>query len=437
MWPKMDHPGRREGSLVSAGRPLLHFLSIGARRPCASYTIPLNMIVRTTAMLFVNRLVHTLVPGSESEPVDTSCRTRAGFTASLICIGLNITLCLAKGIAGLLAGSVSLVADAFNNLSDAGASIVTLLGFKLAGQKPDPEHPFGHGRLEYISGLIVSMVILLMGIELAKSAVEKILHPEAVEFTLLTGGILLASILVKLYMYLYNRAVGKKIGSAAMEATAMDSLSDCAATAAVLAATLIGHFTSLQIDGWCGIVVAALVLWAGIQAARDTISPLLGQPPAPEFVQRIEEIVLSSPVVQGIHDLIVHDYGPGRVMISLHAEVPAHGDIMALHDEIDNIEQRLRRELGCAATIHMDPIVTNDKLTAETRERVAQLVRGIDEHITIHDFRMVTGPTHTNVIFDAVVPFKFRLSDHEIQAAVKRLDSSYFAVVQIDRDYTK
>ena len=257
----------------------------------------------------------------------------------------------------------------------------------------------------------------------------------------MTGGILLASILVKLYMYLYNRAVGKKIGSAAMEATAMDSLSDCAATAAVLAATLIGRFTSLQIDGWCGIVVAALVLWAGIQAARDTISPLLGQPPAPEFVQRIEEIVLSSPVVQGIHDLIVHDYGPGRVMISLHAEVPAHGDIMALHDEIDNIEQRLRRELGCAATIHMDPIVTDDKLTAETRERVAQLVRGIDEHITIHDFRMVTGPTHTNVIFDAVVPFKFRLSDHEveqeIQAAVKRLDSSYFAVVQIDRDYTK
>ena len=368
-------------------------------------------------------------------------RQAYGMLCGIVGIGFNVLLFALKLIAGTLSGSIAITADAFNNLSDAGSSLVTLLGFKLAGQKPDPEHPFGHGRLEYISGLIVSMVILLMGIELAKSAVEKILHPEAVEFTLLTGGILLASILVKLYMYLYNRAVGKKIGSAAMEATAMDSLSDCAATAAVLAATLIGHFTSLQIDGWCGIVVAALVLWAGIQAARDTISPLLGQPPAPEFVQRIEEIVLSSPVVQGIHDLIVHDYGPGRVMISLHAEVPAHGDIMALHDEIDNIEQRLRRELGCAATIHMDPIVTDDKLTAETRERVAQLVRGIDEHITIHDFRMVTGPTHTNVIFDAVVPFKFRLSDHEveqeIQAAVKRLDSSYFAVVQIDRDYTK
>ena len=263
-------------------------------------------------------------------------RQAYGMLCGIVGIGFNVLLFALKLIAGTLSGSIAITADAFNNLSDAGASIVTLLGFKLAGQKPDPEHPFGHGRLEYISGLIVSMVILLMGIELAKSAVEKILHPEAVEFTLLTGGILLASILVKLYMYLYNRAVGKKIGSAAMEATAMDSLSDCAATAAVLAATLIGHFTSLQIDGWCGIVVAALVLWAGIQAARDTISPLLGQPPAPEFVQRIEEIVLSSPVVQGIHDLIVHDYGPGRVMISLHAEVPAHGDIMALHDEIEH-----------------------------------------------------------------------------------------------------
>ena len=272
-------------------------------------------------------------------------------------------------------------------------SIVTLLGFKLAGQKPDPEHPFGHGRLEYISGLIVSMVILLMGIELAKSAVEKILHPEAVEFTLLTGGILLASILVKLYMYLYNRAVGKKIGSAAMEATAMDSLSDCAATAAVLAATLIGHFTSLQIDGWCGIVVAALVLWAGIQAARDTISPLLGQPPAPEFVQRIEEIVLSSPVVQGIHDLIVHDYGPGRVMISLHAEVPAHGDIMALHDEIDNVEKELREKLGCDAVIHMDPVVTDDERLNQLHAQVQQIVAGIDSNLSMPDFRAVFGPT--------------------------------------------
>ena len=368
-------------------------------------------------------------------------RQAYGMLCGIVGIGFNVLLFALKLLAGALSGSIAITADAFNNLSDAGASIVTLLGFKLAGQKPDPEPPFGHGRLEYISGLIVSMVILLMGIELAKSAVEKILHPEAVEFTLLTGGILLASILVKLYMYLYNRAVGKKIGSAAMEATAMDSLSDCAATAAVLAATLIGHFTSLQIDGWCGIVVAALVLWAGIQAARDTISPLLGQPPAPEFVQRIEEIVLSSPVVQGIHDLIVHDYGPGRVMISLHAEVPAHGDILTLHDEIDNVEKQLHDKLGCEAVIHMDPIVTNDEAVNVTHQRIAALVRGIDENISIHDFRMVTGPTHTNVIFDAVVPYGCKMSDREaeekIKKAVHELDPSYFAVVQIDKSYVR
>ena len=368
-------------------------------------------------------------------------RQAYGMLCGIVGISFNVLLFALKLLAGTLSGSIAITADAFNNLSDAGASIVTLLGFKLAGQKPDPEHPFGHGRLEYISGLIVSMVILLMGIELAKSAVEKILHPEAVEFTLLTGGILLASILVKLYMYLYNRAVGKKIGSAAMEATAMDSLSDCAATAAVLAATLIGHFTSLQIDGWCGIVVAALVLWAGIQAARDTISPLLGQPPAPEFVQRIEEIVLSSPVVQGIHDLIVHDYGPGRVMISLHAEVPAHGDILTLHDEIDNVEKQLHDKLGCEAVIHMDPIVTNDEAVNVTHQRIAALVRGIDENISIHDFRMVTGPTHTNVIFDAVVPYGCALSDREaeekIKKAVHELDPRYFAIVQIDKSYVR
>ena len=372
---------------------------------------------------------------------DAAVRRAYGVLCGAVGIVINLLLFALKLFAGTLAGSVAVTADAFNNLSDAGASIVTLLGFRLAGQKPDPEHPFGHGRLEYISGLIVSIVILLMGFELLRDAVGAILHPEAVECSVLTVAILLVSICAKFYMYCYNRGVGKKISAAAMQATAADSLSDCAATAAVLLATLAGYFLHWQIDGWCGLVVSLLILWAGVQAARDTLSPLLGQPPSEEFVQEIRDIVMESQVVCGIHDLVVHDYGPGRVMISLHAEVPAHGDIMALHDEIDNIEQRLRRELGCAATIHMDPIVTDDKLTAETRERVAQLVRGIDEHITIHDFRMVTGPTHTNVIFDAVVPFKFRLSDHEveqeIQAAVKRLDSSYFAVVQIDRDYTK
>ena len=368
-------------------------------------------------------------------------RTAYGVLCGAMGIGINLLLFTLKLIAGAAAGSVAVTADAFNNLSDAGASIVTLLGFRLAGQKPDPEHPFGHGRIEYVSGLIVSLIILLMGLELLRDAAAAILHPGAVECSVLTVSVLLASICGKFYMYCYNRSIGKKIGAAAMQATAADSLSDCAATAAVLLATLAGHFFQWQIDGWCGLAVSLLILYAGYQAARDTLSPLLGQPPSPEFVQKIRDIVLANGAVCGIHDLVVHDYGPGRVMISLHAEVPAHGDILALHDEIDNVEKELHDKLGCEAVIHMDPIVTNDETVNEARHKVAALVRGIDEGISIHDFRMVTGPTHTNVIFDAVVPYGCRLSDREateeIRKAVRRLDENYYAIVQIDKSYVR
>ena len=359
----------------------------------------------------------------------------------IVGICLNIVLFALKFFAGSISGSIAITADAFNNLSDAGASVVTLLGFKLAGKKPDPDHPFGHGRIEYLSGLAVSLVILLMGFELLRDSLDKILHPAAVEFSLLAVFILLASVAVKCYMYLYNRAVGKKIDSAAMQATAADSLSDCIATGAVLLATLVGHWTNLQIDGWCGLIVSGLILFAGCNAAKDTIAPLLGQPPEREFVDEIERTVMAHELVRGIHDLVVHDYGPGRVMITLHAEVPADHNIMDIHDEIDLIEVELREKLGCEATIHMDPIDMNDKTVMETRKKVAQLVSLIDEQITIHDFRMVTGPTHTNVIFDAVVPFAFRLSDKEVEErikdAVRTLDGNYFAVIQIDKSYVK
>ena len=368
-------------------------------------------------------------------------RQAYGVLCGIVGICLNIVLFALKFFAGTISGSIAITADAFNNLSDAGASVVTLLGFKLAGKKPDPDHPFGHGRIEYLSGLAVSMVILLMGFELLRDSVDKILHPEAVEFSLLAVFILLASICGKCYMYLYNHAVGKKIDSAAMQATAMDSLSDCIATGAVLLSTLVGHWTNLQIDGWCGLVVSGLILFAGYNAAKDTIAPLLGQPPEQEFVDEIERTVMAHPLVRGIHDLVVHDYGPGRVMITLHAEVPADHNIMDIHDEIDLIEVELREKLGCEATIHMDPIDMNDTTVMETREKVAQLVTLIDEKITIHDFRMVTGPTHTNVIFDAVVPFAFRLSDKEVEErikdAVRTLDGNYFAVIQIDKSYVK
>nr|WP_326184735.1 cation diffusion facilitator family transporter [uncultured Oscillibacter sp.] len=378
-----------------------------------------------------------LRPGTQDQ---AALRRGYGILCGAVGIALNVLLFLGKFFAGTVSGSIAITADAFNNLSDAGSSFVTLLGFQLAGQKPDAGHPFGHGRFEYLSGLAVSVLILLMGLELAKSSVLKILHPVPVAFSPLVAAILCVSIAVKLYMAFYNRRLGKKLDSPAMLATAADSLSDSAATAAVLAATLAGRFTGLMIDGWCGALVALFILWSGFHAAKDTIDPLLGTPPTHEFVEQIRALVLAHPAIIGIHDLIVHDYGPGRVMISLHAEVSASANMLDIHDEIDNVENELREKLGCEAVIHMDPIVTDDGITEETRRRVAALVRCIDDAISIHDFRMVPGPTHTNVIFDAVVPFHFRLTDAEVEekirTAVRALDGSYCAVVKVERSYT-
>ena len=369
----------------------------------------------------------------------SALRQAYGQLSGAVGIGLNLLLFAVKFFAGSVSGSIAITADAFNNLSDAGSSLVTLLGFRLAGRKPDPEHPFGHGRMEYISGLVVSGLILLMGVELGKSSLDKILHPEEVVFSPLVLAILAVSIGVKLYMFYYNRAVGKKIRSAAMGATATDSLSDAVSTAAVLAATLVGHFTHLNIDGWVGLLVALFILYSAYKAAQETLSPLLGQTPEPEFVEHIQQIVLSYPEVQNIHDLVVHDYGPGRVMISLHAEVPADGDLLQLHDVIDNIEHRLQKELGCMAVIHMDPIVTDDPQTAHLRTVVAEKVRSIDPRLTIHDFRIVPGASHTNLIFDTVVPYDVKLTPAQVQKRigelVKELGEQYFAVVQIDNSY--
>ena len=378
-----------------------------------------------------------LKPDGKSE---ADLRKAYGVLCGAVGIGLNILLFLGKFFAGTLAGSIAITADAFNNLSDAGSSFVTMLGFQLAGQKPDSDHPFGHGRIEYLSGLGVSLLILLMGFELAKSSIEKIIRPQPVEFDLLVLAILAVSIAVKQYMFFYNHRLGKKLNSSAMLATATDSLSDSVATTAVLVATLVGHFSGLMIDGWAGILVALFILWSGFNAAKDTINPLLGTPPTHEFVEEIKTLVMAHPAIIGIHDLIVHDYGPGRVMISLHAEVSAAGNVLDIHDEIDNVEKELQEKLGCHAVIHMDPVVIDDGVTADTRKRVQALVHCIDDQISIHDFRMVAGPTHTNVIFDAVVPFGFRLTDDEvakkIHEAVRTLDGNYYAVVTVERSYT-
>lgn len=362
MWPKMDHPGRREGSLVSTGRLLLHFLSIGARRPRASYTIPLNMIVRTTAMLFVNRLVHTLVPGSEGEPVDTSCRTNAGFAASLICIGLNITLCLAKGIAGLLAGSVSLIADAFNNLSDASSNIVSLLGFRLASRPADEGHPYGHGRYEYLAGLFVAVLVCAVGINLALESIAKIIKPSPTAYTFISLAALATSMLVKLWMAAFNRTLGDRIDSETLIATAQDSKNDVITSGSVLVAALISQTTGFDLDGWAGLGVGIFICISGLGLVRDAISPLLGQAPDPKLVQAIRDKIMSYPQVLGTHDLMVHDYGPGRQFASAHVEMPGEGDAFEHHEILDTIEHdssaRWALVSRCTATSSRQPAMT-------------------------------------------------------------------------------
>ena len=386
----------------------------------------------------ISLLAKWLIPHRE-QVEDSAVRRAWGALCGFVGIGLNLLLFAGKLAAGALSGSIAITADAFNNLSDAGSSVVTLLGFRLAGKKPDAGHPFGHGRLEYVSGLIVAGLILLMGAELAKSSVDKILHPEAVTFSWLAAGILLASIGVKLYMYLYNRAVGKKIKSAAMSATAADSLSDTAATSAVLLAMVIGKLTDVQLAGWVGLVVALFILWSAVQAARDTISPLLGQAPDPMLVKEIESLVMAHDTVVGIHDLVVHDYGPGRCIISLHAEVPADRQVLELHDVIDSIEEELGQKLHCEAVIHMDPVVVGDPTVAALHQQVAALVKAIDPRISIHDFRMVPGQTHTNLIFDAVIPFDERLTRlqvaERIRQMVSEMEGNFRAVVKVENSY--
>ncbi len=364
-----------------------------------------------------------------------------GALCSIVGIALNILLFAGKLIAGTIAGSIAITADAFNNLSDAGSSLITLIGFRFAGKKPDPEHPFGHGRFEYISGLLVSVIIVVVGVELMTSSIGKIINPEPIgENWMLSAFILGASILVKLYMFFYNRRVGKAINSSGMKATAMDCISDSVATAVVLVSLIIGVYFDIMIDGYCGVLVSLFILFAGFKSAMETLKLLLGTPPEKEFVEAVEATVLSHPIVIGIHDLIVHDYGPGRQILSLHAEVDGNGNIYEIHDEIDLIEQELAEVYGCLAVIHMDPIETDNEVTNSYRMSVAKIVKSIHKDVTIHDFRMVPGVTHTNLIFDAVVPFAVKDDDKKLKKDIAKLVSSNLkncnAVVQIDRPFT-
>ena len=370
---------------------------------------------------------------------DSKVRVAYGYLCGAVGIALNILLFAGKIIAGTISGSVAVTADAFNNLSDAGSSIISLIGFRLASQKPDPHHPFGHGRFEYIASLIISIIIVLMGFELGKSSFEKIVAPQAVEYSAVTFAVLGASVLVKLYMFFYNNSVGKKIDSATMRATAMDSISDAVSTGAVLISAVIAMFTNLALDGWMGLVVAAFIMVTGFKSAKETIDSLLGTPPSPEFVKQIEDMALQYDDIIGVHDMIVHNYGPGRTFVSLHAEVPSDGDIVTIHDTVDNAEREIAKELGCLVTIHMDPVDVHDEHTAQLREKVSEIIKQINPDITFHDFRVVSGPTHTNLIFDIVSPMDCRLLDQEladtIADKIHKCNESYFAVINVDKDF--
>ncbi len=366
-------------------------------------------------------------------------RQAYGILCGAVGVTLNFLLFAIKFLAGTISGSIAVTADAFNNLSDAGASIVTLAGFRLANQKPDPEHPFGHGRMEYVSGLVVAMLILLMGFELVKGAVERILNPQDVSISLLTLVILIVSVCIKVYMAIYHYRYGKKMESAALKATATDSISDAVSTCVVLICTVVSYLSGVVLDGYCGLAVGVLVFWAGIRSAKETIDPLLGQAPDPSFVESIKAIVLADPDIIGIHDLIVHNYGPGRVLISLHAEVPSDGDILLLHDKIDLIEHRLRDTLQCSAVIHMDPVCVGDEETEQNKAQVEGYLASIDERLTLHDFRIVKGPSHTNLIFDVVVPFRFSMTDRqlvqEVTNMIQKDNPTFFAVIEVDKHY--
>lgn len=385
-------------------------------------------MVRKIAMAFVPK------DGTEVEK-----RSIYGMVCGFVGIFFNIILFVGKLLAGIITSSISITADALNNLSDAGSSIVTLAGFKLAAQKPDSKHPYGHGRIEYLAGLAVAAVILIMGFELFRDSTGKVLHPQDTEFSYVVIFILLASILVKCYMAYYNYSIGKEIDSAAVRAAAMDSMSDCIATGAVLVTTVLNHLYGWQLDGYCGVLVSFFIMYSGIQAARDSVDPLLGIEPDEEFLQQIEDISLSfDENIVGIHDLMVHDYGPGRKIISLHAEVPADSNMIQIHDVIDNLEKKLSKDLGCMATIHMDPVAVNDPEVKELKHKVADLAKEVLDAITIHDFRVVKGDTHTNIIFDMVVPFSCKCTDREMADMVadkikEKLGNNYYAVIDVDR----
>ena len=380
-------------------------------------------------------LLRLFVPkGSPDDPV---VRTRCGLLSGITGIILNIILVAGKLTVGIIAGSVAIIADAINNFSDAASSVITLAGFKLAGQKPDKEHPFGHGRIEYVAGLIVSVLIIFMGFELAWSSIEKIITPEAAEFSYAAMGVLIAAILVKFWLFYFNRKIAKRINSPSIAATASDSISDVIATGVVLAALIAGQYTTFPIDGVAGVIVAIFIFKAGWGAVKTTQAPLLGRPMSKELADAIDKLALEHENILGIHDLIYHDYGPGRAIVSFHAEVPADGNLMETHEMIDHVEREIREKFGIEAVIHMDPIVV-DGDTEEMRTPVESVVKSIHPDASIHDLRIAEWDKIHNVYFDVIVPYGLDISDEEIEKRIKeqiKEKSGFNAVMHVEHPF--
>lgn len=367
-------------------------------------------------------------------------REKYGFLSSGVGIFGNLLLSVSKLIIGTLSSSISITADAVNNLSDAGSCIVTLFGFKMAGMKPDKEHPFGHGRIEYVAALVVGFIVELMGIELIKSSVQKIANPEEVVFSIPAVIVLLISIFGKLWLAFFNRFLGKKISSPALSAVVTDSISDICATAFTLLALILSRYTSLPLDGIFGIVVALFIMYSGYGILKETIGIILGVPPSKELVDKIVELIKGHDGVIDIHDLVIHSYGENRLFGSVHVEVPADCDILVAHDNIDHIEREVLEKFGINLVVHMDPLVVNDEKIKSLRQITVDTVKNFDKTLSIHDFRVVEGPTHTNLIFDLVIPFDYKLSPkelkEEISSLLKEKNEKFFIVATVEYSYT-
>lgn len=373
-----------------------------------------------------------------------SVRTAYGNFACIVGILCNILLFAGKFLVGTLFGSMSIAADAINNLTDASSNIVSLIGFKLGSRPADEEHPYGHARYEYIAGLVVSAMVIFMGIELLKSGIDKIINPGGVEFSWLTLAVLIGSIFLKLWLSLFNTKIGKLIDSETLLATAADSRNDCISTAAVLIATVVIHLTNLAvIDGIMGCLVAAFILYSGVMLVKDTLQPIIGSAPDPEEIKAIKEQVMGYDHVIGIHDLMIHDYGPGNRLLSFHIEMPADYDVMESHDLIDNIEKDMLRDFGMITTIHFDPVVVDDPHIDEIKAVLETVIEAYGKGISIHDLRVVPGQTHTNVVFDCVVPSDYFGKNRDeavkliadLKNAVAEKWEDHFCVIQVERDY--